>query len=398
MKPLAISYPSRPHASGQARIKIRGKEIYLGRFGSPESRVKFYRVLAEYQASGALPGENSTTTDTTGPTVSELLSSFWEWANVRYVKHGKPTSEVTLYRSALGPAFDLYGDTLARDFGPLKLTACRDELVRRGYCRSKVNQHVGRIRRVWKWGVSRELVEATTWQALRSVEGLRKGEASEPPPIACVPGPAVAAIQPYVLPPIWAMVQLQLWTGMRPGEVVAMRTRDILEGDPAMPAAVRGLCWVYRPGSHKTEHHDRTRVILLGPQAQDIARAWLRPDSPDACLFSPREAVAYARAQRAAARKTKVYKRFARKRHPKRAPRDGYSAHSYARAIAKACLAADIEPWAPNRLRHNAATLIRQRYGVEVARVILGHAHLKTTEVYAEIDLERAARAIAETG
>ncbi len=45
----------------------------------------------------------------------------------------------------------------------------------------------------------------------------------------------------------------------------------------------------YIPGSHKTEHHDRPRVIFLGPKAQHILLPYLlRP--ADAYCFSPREA------------------------------------------------------------------------------------------------------------
>ncbi len=52
--------------------------------------------------------------------------------------------------------------------------------------------------------------------------------------------------------------------------------------------------------------------------------------------------------------------------------------------------------WHPNRLRHSAGTFLRRNFGIEAARVILGHAHVETTEIYAEADLQRA-REIMET-
>ncbi len=58
------------------------------------------------------------------------------------------------------------------------------------------------------------------------------------------------------------MVRLQLLTAARPGEVASIRPRDVDRSDPA--------CWVYRPGSHKTEHHGRERVIVIGPRAQEV--------------------------------------------------------------------------------------------------------------------------------
>lgn len=76
------------------------------------------------------------------------------------------------------------------------------------------------------------------------------------------------------------MVQLQLVTGMRPGEVTAVRGVDITMGGPL---------WEYVPESHKTQHHGRERVIVLGPQAQTVIRSFLKADTT-AFLFSPSEA------------------------------------------------------------------------------------------------------------
>jgi integrase len=49
-------------------------------------------------------------------------------------------------------------------------------------------------------------------------------------------------------------------------------------------------------------------------------------------------------------------------------------------------------------LRHTAASEIRKRFGLEGAQVILGHAHAKVTEIYAEADQERAKLIAAEVG
>jgi integrase len=49
-------------------------------------------------------------------------------------------------------------------------------------------------------------------------------------------------------------------------------------------------------------------------------------------------------------------------------------------------------------LRHTAATAIRRRDGIETARTVLGHACVDVTEVYAERDLERAARIVEQVG
>ncbi len=71
---------------------------------------------------------------------------------------------------------------------------------------------------------------------------------------------------------------------------------------------------------------------------------------------------------------------------------------SYGRAITNACEAAGIPVWSPNRLRHNAATDLRKTHDIETVRTILGHATEFTTEVYAELDFEKARAVIGRVG
>jgi integrase len=54
--------------------------------------------------------------------------------------------------------------------------------------------------------------------------------------------------------------------------------------------------------------------------------------------------------------------------------------------------------WHPHQLRHNAATLLRKEFGLETARIILGHRSAVITEVYAEQDKEKALEAIVRVG
>jgi integrase len=57
-----------------------------------------------------------------------------------------------------------------------------------------------------------------------------------------------------------------------------------------------------------------------------------------------------------------------------------------------------IEDWAPNRLRHAAATEVRKKFGLEAAQVVLGHSSADITQVYAERDQELAAKVIKQIG
>src|SRR5262249_30333674 len=162
-------------------------------------------------------------------------------------------------------------------------------------------------------------------------------------PVAPVPEAFVDAVRPHVSAQVWAMIELQRLTAMRPNEIVGMRTGDL---------DTSGAVWVYRPASHKMEHHNRARVIHLGPPAQAVLRPWWRMNLEEA-LFQPREASAARRAAMRAARKTPVQpsQRDRSKPGARRRPGVQYSVHTYRAAIWRGCKAADVPRWSPGRLR-----------------------------------------------
>src|SRR5262249_27617177 len=146
---------------------------------------------------------------------------------------------------------------------------------------------------------------------------------------------------PFTRPQVRAMALLQLYTGMRPGEVTVMRTIDL---------EMTGPVWAYRPGSdqgttgqHKTAHRGHQRTIYLGPRAQQVLKPWLRPKL-DEFLFQPREARAQFDAERRQKRKSRVTPSQARRKpkaRPKKTPGVRYSVGSYDHAVAKAVIAAN---------------------------------------------------------
>jgi integrase len=414
-----------------AVVTINGKNSYLGPFDSPESYEKYARLIAEWKCKQCNPGAFSTPSrDGTAVTVNKLILAFWRHAEKRYVKNGLPTSEIRSFKTALHPVRQLYGSEMVTNFGPLALVASRLKLIEAGICRKRINQHVGRIRQMFKWGVGREMVPETVWRALCAVEGLRVGEGIERPPVRAVADERIAAVEHFVTPQVWAMVNLQIWSACRPGEACIMRAIDI---------NMQGKIWEYRPHSHKTEHHEKERVIFLGPHAQEVIKPWLKTDL-HAYMFAPGEARAWSQAQRAKNRKTpkpKLERKPQRKPRPKRAPGERYSVHAYDHAIRRGCelafgmpqqlrtiptaakvasgeagmdavererllrLAAEWHrqnSWHPNQLRHTAATRIRAAYGIELARIILGHSSAVTSEIYAEIDREKAKEVMGKIG
>jgi integrase len=379
-------------ASGQAVVRIDGKDHYLGRYGSPESKAEYDRLIGEWLLGGRQTPRRD---EPPSLSVSQLLLRYWQFAEQHYrdPQDGTPSRELDNLKDALRPLRKLYGHTPACDFGPLALRAVREAMIRAGLCRNVINCRVNRIRRVFKWAVSVELLPAAVLQALRSVEGLRRGRGGvrETEKVKPVAEEHVLAVFPHLPGPVRAMVELQWLTSCRAGEIRVMRGMDL---DVSKPV------WVYRPGSHKNAHRGQDRLIFLGPRAQQVVKEFLKPDL-QAYLFCPRDLVEATRRQRALARTTKrTPSELARQRKARSSRKAGlrYSRRSYRQAIVRACRKAGVPVWSPLQLRHAAATRIRAQYGVEMARVILGHTKVETSQIYAEADWGKAERVMAEIG
>ncbi len=379
-------------ATGQAVVTLNNRDFYLGRHSDPTSKEKYDRLIAQWLANGRRMPISSEA----NITVTEMIAAFWRHAQAYYRKpDGTPTTTLDNFRQALRPLKRLYGSTDATKFGPRALQDVQEEMIRLGWCRPHINRQVSRVKSVFRWAVSRELVSATVYHALVTVPGLKVGrsEAPEPKTVKPVPEPHIHAIKPYVSRHIWALIQLQRLTAARPGELVIMRTIDL---------DTTGRIWTYTPQTHKNAYRDHKRVIYIGPRAQEILTPFMTGRALDAYTFSPKEAAQEHRAKRHASRITPLScgnrpgsKRIA---SPHRQPGDRYTTGSYRRAIARACRVAQVPSWSPHQLRHSAATLIRKEYGLEAAQLMLGHTKADVTQLYAEVNRERAVQVATQIG
>jgi hypothetical protein len=110
-------------ASGQAVVRIDGKDHYLGTYGSAESHAEYDRLIAEWLVNGrCLPG----TATFDGLSVNEVAAAHWRWA-VPYYRWGRRGGQCL--KHALRVLKNLYGHTQAREFGPRALKACRQRMI-----------------------------------------------------------------------------------------------------------------------------------------------------------------------------------------------------------------------------------------------------------------------------
>jgi integrase len=391
----------RQHSSGQAIVTVRTAEgnrrdLLLGPWDSSESRAEYAHVLEVLNAHGGrYPGEAPAPESLS---VNEVILEFWKYAEGHY---GINNKELEQFRYSLRPLKTLYGTHPAARFTPKCLKVVRQNMVDLGWCRSVINRRLTRIKTMFNWAVSEELVPPSIAHGLREVKGFRKGEKNvrESNPVQPAFAEDMLAALPHCPRPVAAMLELQWLTGMRSGEVRVMRTLDIDQANPD--------CWLYRPGSdagphgqHKNAWRGQDRVVPLGPRCIEILKPWLRPDDPAAYLFQPRIATEDRNAKRKALRKTpRTPSQLARKRkkHPKRAPGDCYSEETYPRAVARACKKASVR-FHPYMLRHGRKMDIERAEGSEAARCVLGQKSIQSTEHYGKIDVGCAAEVMGRLG
>jgi integrase len=376
--------------SGQAVVTLCGHDFYLGRWGSEESRAEYDRRVAEWLANGRrLPSPDRT--------VTEVILAFDRYAEQRYPASGR---ELENFRLALAPLRDMFGPTPVSKFGPRALKAVQKSMTQLGWCRTVINRRVGRIKALFRWAESEELVPASTFHALQTVRGLPRGMPGvrESTPTEPAFWEQAEKIIPFCSPQIGAMLRLQWLAAMRSAEVRGMRTMDIDRSDPRT--------WYYRPGSdagpvgtHKNAWRGQDRVVVLGPRAIEVVTPWLR-DDPAAYLFQPSEAVEEVNARRRAERRTpRTPSQLARKRKArrKRAPGRMYTTSSYAHAVARACARAGVK-FRPYALRHGRKMEVEAAVDVDAARTVLGQRSVNSTQLYGKLDLRRAAEVMSRLG
>jgi len=306
-------------------------------------------------------------------TIRELATKYDDFARVYYRKpSGRQTREAENVATAMNAACKFAGHAasmIVDDFNASHLLEVQKYLIGEDLARTTINARINRIRRVFKWGVSRNLVRPETLISLQCVAPLKIGRSSarESHPVEPVSEEIVFKTCEHLHEPVRTMVLVQLYTAMRPGEVVIMRTCDIEKQEK---------CWFYTPFEHKTEHNGTKRIIAIGPKAQELIEPFLSSRA-NPFLFPTLECERW------------IFSYGDDRR---------YSVSSYAQAVRRASIKAGVPTWCPLQLRHTAATQLRKLIGIEAARVVLGHSRVSTTEIYAEMDNSCATDAMTMLG
>lgn len=403
-RPKAKAPARRYHLSGQSVATIDGKDYYLGKHDSPESIARYAVLIGMYQAGGLKLPENFDVSDLdaraavliglaepaqqaeTPILVRHLTASYKEHIKTKYAANATELYRLNLICDAVT---EHDGDSLVDSYGPLALQRQRKRWIADGKARVYCNRLTNAVVRLFKYGVSQELVASDTWQKLKSVESLRIGqtEAPETVPVSPVAIETVRKTAALLSPVIKAMLRVHVSTGMRPSEICRIRPCDIDRSTGV---------WMYRPSKHKTANKGKRKAVPILGDARDALTDYLNRD-PQAFCFSPAESVAWWQATKRAQRKSKVQPSQESRalENPRKTPGNCFDANSYRQSIQRAAKRAGVEQWHPYQLRHLAGTVVREALGIEAAQALLGHSQSAQTEHYAKLSEAKAIEAAA---
>ena len=392
-----------------ARVRLGGREYYLGPWGSAEARVEYHRLLGEWANNCAVgrgrdpltppppaaPASESQTFErlTDDLTVGEVALRWIEDIE-RSIPNYRRNSKWNAAIVAAAAVNELRAMP-AKEFGPRALLHVQRRLVetpayqrppKRGEpprpvkmrSRRYVNDIVARVRQMFEWAMLNELVPEDRVVALGRVPALACGQTAAPEtePRTSVPDDVIDRTIEKLTPEAAAFVMFVRLTGCRPSEAARMRLIDIVDRDRPV--------WRYVPTTHKTKYRGKSRHIPIGPRAQRIVleRAAGRPD--DATVFTPRRSV----------------RRDGSPGSRKPSPRvgDTFTKDAIRIAIARAAAAADVPHWTPYQLRYSRLREIRRLDGRDAVQATAGHADARMSDHYAPPGWEDAAAAALRSG
>lgn len=422
--------------SGRAVIQYKPlygeNPIYLdGAYNSPESLAHYdrlvpvimaHRVAAKQKKTRPVPMVNR------GSTIAEMMDAYHPWARDYY---GEDSSDFGHIEQMIYAVFASVGDMRCEDFGPLALKKVRQWMVetydpnppkksgrkrKLVWSRQYINAQIIKLRRMFRWAVENEYIDSVQLGNLKAVPGIRPGQTTAPEakPIEAVEWSVASRVLPHVCPMVAAMVQIQYFGGMRPGEVVRIGNAEL---DRTFDD-----CWLFMPVKHKTAWRGKQKVICLGPKSIALLKPYLNRaiDEGRTFVFSPSIAWEEYVQRRRFERATKQYGKPAETK-PRTTVGDRYTTHSYHQAIKHGFKRMDkldpqeaaiyntsviLDRWHPNQLRHGRATEVNAVYAVEAAEAkgnqaamaMLGHSSIAALKVYAKPAVKLSMRVAREIG
>lgn len=342
-KPLP--FPKLHKHTGQAYVRWQGRPKYFGKFGTDAAMRKYWAWVAEIANGVKMPAGVIATC-----LVADLFRLYREQHNLDRWQQSRMNN--------LEEFSGIHHFSTA-EYGPLAFEEHRRDLLSTGTrCARQVNDLMQFAQRIFRWGVSRQLVPLEVWTMLKTVERLKPHESPKQTvrrkPVAAA---IVAATLPYLSDHCADMVRLIVATGARPGEILSLKAEEIVKSYQARPG-----WWFAEKAKHKTASRGKRRWVEFPPECHALLlRRW-----PGACGFF----------------------------FPVLCPRKGMTLHytvaALRQALGHACDRAKVERFSPYQLRHMTLTDIAGREGLARAAEVAGHDPRVTESHYLHEPPKRA--------
>lgn len=232
----------------------RRRDYWLWPHGTPECREAYHCLIAEWESLGRrFPDRHADTNQrgvsTAEPTVGDVVLAYW-----RSLGEGLGGKRLHSIRATLRLVRQFDGAMTAAAFGPRRLRLIREAMVRgdeaadkarRPWSRGTANDRVRIVVAAFRWAASHEMVPPSLPQALATLEPLKRGRsaAKEGRRVLPVDAAVVMATREHLSRQVRALIDLQLLTGARPGELLGLRASDL-------DTSGTGGVWVFRPSEH----------------------------------------------------------------------------------------------------------------------------------------------------
>ena len=366
----------------RAYVRIDGVRHRLGKWGSDKAQAAYDALIASWLASGrvntdgaaaALPAveKSAPLPSPSGVlTIADLLALWME--DIAVNGKGPKSSSYGSARAA-GRALSAYLTMPAEDFGPKAFKKVMRDYARtpvitrkrqadgtvinvqRPRTRKYVNDTMIRIRKMFQWAESEELIDESKAYRLKSVPLLEFGDAHAVESEERQPAKTkdVQATLNALTRECAALVQVLSLTGCRPKEVCTMTMEQIYDRHKKV--------WRYVPKRHKNSWRGKIRHVAIGPQAQVIIENQVRQFglSDTDAIFSPRRPVS---------RNKKTDSK------PDPRAKEFYESNIVRKAVARACEVAGVEHWFPYQCRYAVGAKARQQGGIATTSATLGNS------------------------
>lgn len=378
-----------------AYVTIKGRRIYLGKWGSAETYRKYAQIISDPTFASSsekcvndelapplkmIQDKRGKNRDEKAATISTLFSAYTHSYQTR-PRYSR--TDLNRIKHTLSVILETVSDIRIKDFGIIEMKKIKDRLLsstfkhggkEQHYSRSYINKILGTIKTAFRFGANELICSENDWMRIKCLDLVRAGrtQARESEGYRLITDEEFSAVLPYLQPFYRDMITLLESCGMRPSELCSMRGDEIDRSKDI---------WVYTPSHHKTATRGKQRYIAFTKEERKLLEKYMN----DGYLFTPERAV----------------REQGRTRANPSSLRDFIDPLSLSKrlkdAVRKAIKAGKLkEPWTLYNLRHKAITRIRVKYGVEYAQHFAGHSTILTQQYY-DHSAESMVTKLAET-